>query len=65
MTRKAHIKQVHKSRTEKNRAKVLNITAGMFSDEYKKKNGKWKITLLSKELGLSINTIKKYLKESA
>ncbi len=65
MTRKAHIKQVHKTTTEKNRAKVLNITAGMFADEYKKKNGKWKTTLLSKELGLSINTIKKYLKESA
>ncbi len=65
MTRKVHIKQVHKKTTNKNRAKVLNIVTGIFSEEYKKKNGRWKITLLSQELDLSINTVKKYLKEVA
>jgi len=33
----------------------------MFANDLKKKNGKWNIAKIAKELNLSVNTVKKYL----
>lgn len=61
MSREEHIKKVHKARAEETERKILNITSGMFADDLKKKNGKWNISKIARELNLSVNTVKKYL----
>jgi len=61
MSRTDHIKAVHKKRTEETERKILNYTSGLFSETLKKKNGKWNISKISKDLNLSVNTVKKYL----
>jgi len=43
---------------EKKRKIILNTITGIFSDEYKKKNGTWNISKLVKDLKMSKNTIK-------
>ena len=63
MSRKDHIKKVHQARSEKTRSKILNAMTGMFSHDFKKKNGKWNTAKIARELNLAVNTVKKYLKE--
>jgi len=61
MTRTENIIKVNKARAEEKKRKILNITSGMFADDLKKKNGKWNIAKISKELNISYDTVKKYL----
>jgi hypothetical protein len=46
---------------EEAQRKIINATTGKMAQEYKKTNGKWNISKLAKELGMSRNTITKYL----
>ena len=61
MTRIENMKKINEERAEEKKRKVLNITSGMFANDLKKKNGKWNIAKIAKELNLSVNTVKKYL----
>lgn len=63
MTRVEHMKQVHKDRTEKTRKKIVNTITGLFADEYKKKNGKWNLSKIAKDLNINRDTIAKYITE--
>jgi hypothetical protein len=64
-TRVQHAKKIAKRRSEKYKAKILNLTNGMFADEYKKPNGKWNVTKLAQDSGTTRPTVMKYLpKES-
>ena len=40
---------------------MLNITTGMFKDEYKKPNGSWNISKIAKDSGTTRPTVMKYL----
>ena len=61
MTRIENMKKVNQERAEEKKRKILNATSGMFAEDLKKKNGKWNIAKIAKELNLSVNTVKKYL----
>lgn len=63
MTRTENITRVNKQRAEEKKRKILNTLTGMFAEDYKKKNGSWNISKIAKDLGLSINTVKKYISE--
>jgi len=63
MTRKERALANSKSRAELAKRKVSNAISGMFADEYKTKTNKWNISKLAKELGMSRNTVTKYLTE--
>ncbi len=62
MTRIENMKRINKERAEEKRRKILNALSGMFADDYKKKNGKWNISKIAKELNISRDTVKKYIK---
>jgi len=58
-----HMKKVNKERAAKTKRKVLSCITGMFSFEYKKKNGDWNISKIAKDAGVARNTVYKYLKQ--
>jgi len=60
-TRQEHAKKIHTKLAEETKRKVLNLTTGMFKDEYKKKNGTWNVSKIAKESGTSRPTVMKYL----
>lgn len=60
-TREKHIKKVHNKRRKESLEKINNLINGMFAFEYKLKNGDWNISRISKDTGLSRNTIYKYI----
>lgn len=62
-TRKEHMIKVNKKLAEDTRKKVLNLAGGMFKDEYIKPSGKWNITKLAKDAGVSRDSVYKYLEE--
>ena len=47
---------------EKKRRQILNAVTGIMKDEYIKDDGTWNIYKLTKDLGMSKNTIKRHLK---
>lgn len=59
MSRSKNMKKQMEIIKENNYKKLKNFLSGMFVEEYKKKNGKWNITKLSKDLKMSRNTIYK------
>jgi len=61
MTRIENMKKLNIERAEEKRRKILNAISGMFADDYKKKNGKWHIGKIAKDLNISEKTVKKYL----
>ena len=63
MTRIENMKKINEERAKEKKRKVLNAISGMFSEDLKKKNGKWNIAKISRELNISENTVKKYIKE--
>jgi predicted transcriptional regulator len=63
MTRQERAKVNSKLIQEKAKRKVINTITGMFADEYKKVNGTWHISKISKQLAMSRNTVSKYLKQ--
>lgn len=62
MTRQENIIKKNKKVKNDNTMKVKNFLTGMFIDEYKK-NGKWNILKISKDLKMSRNTIYRVLQE--
>jgi len=61
MTRRERAIDNARKKAEVARRKVMSITTGMFSDEYKTKTGKWNVSKIAKELGMSRDTVRKYL----
>jgi len=62
MSRTDHITKVNKERAEKKERAILNLISGMFAEDYKfKTSKKWNIAKIAKELGMSKDTVKKYL----
>ncbi len=61
MTRRERAIHNARKKAEVARRKVMSITTGMFSDEYKTKTGKWNVSKIAKELGMSRDTVRKYL----
>jgi len=58
-----HMKKINKERAAKTKRKVLSCITGMFSFEYRKKNGDWNISKIAKDAGVARNTVYKYLKQ--
>ena len=48
-TRAEHAKKIAQKKANETKKKVLNITTGMFKDEYKKPNGSWNISKIAKD----------------
>ena len=61
MTRSQRAKSNTLKREREMRKKVIMMTTGMFSDDYRKKNGKFNMTLIAKESGLHRDTVKKHI----
>ena len=64
MTRVENCKKMTKQVELDNIKKVKHFLSGMFIDDYKKPNGNWNISKISKEIRLSRNTIYKALKNN-
>jgi hypothetical protein len=62
MTRRERALANAKSIKEKKRRQILNAVTGIMRDEYIKPDGTWNIYKLTKDLGMSKNTIKRHLK---
>lgn len=62
-TRQEQAKIMHTKLAEETKRKVLNVVTGMFSEDYKKKNGDWNVSKIAKDSKTSRNTVMKYLKE--
>ncbi len=63
MTRRERALTNAKSIKEKKRRQILNAVTGIMKDEYIKPDGTWNIYKLTKDLGMSKNTIKRHIKE--
>jgi hypothetical protein len=64
MTRTQNMIKQNKKKGLSNRQKIEHLLSGMFvEDLYKKPNGKYNISNIMKDLGLSRNTIKKHLQD--
>ena len=62
MTRRERALTNAQSIKEKKRRQILNAVTGIMKDEYIKDDGTWNIYKLTKDLGMSKNTIKRHLK---
>ena len=62
MTRRERALTNAQSIKEKKRRQILNGVTGIMKDEYIKDDGTWNIYKLTKDLGMSKNTIKRHLK---
>ncbi len=63
MTRKERAISNAQAKAEKARKAVLSTLTGMFAEDYKMGTGKWNISKIAKELGMSRDTVRKYIKE--
>ena len=63
MTRRERALKNSREQYEKAHKKIMSLLTGMFKDEYKKKSGKWHISKIAKDLGMSRDTIRKHLKD--
>jgi len=64
MTRTQRALKNSEAIAQKTRRKVLNLVTGMFAEEYKKKSGKWNISKIAIEAGVTRDSVRKYLKEA-
>jgi len=62
MTRRERALTNAKSIKEKKRMQILNAITGIMKDEYLKEDGTWNIYKLTKDLGMSDNTVRKHIK---
>ena len=63
LTRTENMKKLTKQRQDTTRKKIISTITGMFKDDYKKKNGEWNISKISKEIKVSRNSVYKYINE--
>ena len=63
VTRTDRMIKINKERAELKKRLVANAITGLFSDNYKKKNGTWNATAIAKDIGIKRETVSKYLKE--
>jgi hypothetical protein len=63
MTRKERALKNSQAQYEKAHKKIMSLITGMFKDDYKKKSGKWHISKIANDLGMSRDTIRKHLKD--
>jgi hypothetical protein len=63
MTRKERALKNSQTQYEKAHKKIMSLITGIFKDDYKKKNGKWHISKIANDLGMSRDTIRKHLKD--
>ena len=63
MTRRERALKNSKEQYEKAHKKIMSLLTGMFKEEYKKKSGKWHISKIAKDLGMSRDTIRKHLRD--
>ena len=63
MTRKERALKNAQEQYNKAHKKILSLITGMFANEYKKKNNKWHISKIAKDLGMSRDTVRKHLKD--
>ena len=63
MTRRERAISNAKSIKEKKRRQILNAVTGIMREEYIKSDGTWNIYKLTKDLGMSKNTIKRHIDE--
>ena len=64
MTRTQIALKNSEARAQKTKRKVLNLVTGMFAEEYKKKSGKWNVSKIAIEAGVTRDSVRKYLKEA-
>jgi DNA-binding phage protein len=60
-SRSDHMKRVNKAKAEEKKRIVTNLTTGLLAHEYKKPSGKWNVTKIAKDGGVSRDTVYKYL----
>jgi transcriptional regulator of acetoin/glycerol metabolism len=60
-TRVQHAKKMTKLRVAKKKRNIGKCIDGMFSFEYKKKDGSWNISKIARDSGTSRNTVYKYV----
>ncbi len=60
-TRKAHMIKINKAKADEKKRIVVNLTTGLLCNEYKKASGKWNVTKIAKDGGISRDTVYKYL----
>jgi len=63
MTRSQNMIKVNKDKKQKNNEIVKNFLSGLLAINYKKANGKWNMSKISKDLSLSRNTVIRIIKE--
>lgn len=63
MTRTENMIKINAEKVDMNYKKVVNFITGLFNEEFKSKTGNWKYTKIARELELSVNTVRKYIKE--
>ena len=63
MTRRERALTNAKNIKERKRRQILNAVTGIMKDEYIKDDGTWNIYKLTKDLGMSDNTVRKHIKE--
>jgi Fic family protein len=63
VTRKERALKNAETIKSRKRKQILNAITGIMKDEYIKSDGTWNIYKLTKDLGMSKNTIKRHLKE--
>ena len=62
MTRAANMKKLKDKQKEKSFKLISSLLTGLYSNEYKKPNGKWNITKIAEDTKLHRNTITNHLK---
>ena len=63
MTRQENMKRVSREKAERNRRAIINIMTGLYSEDYKKKNGAWHFGKIAEATNLSSKTVAKIIKE--
>ena len=56
-----HAKRMTRLRERKTKSNISKVVNGIFSFDYKKKNGNWNISKIAKDSGTSRNSVYKYL----
>ena len=61
MTRKDKAFKNSKDKAQKAKQVVISTVTGLYKDQYKKKSGKWNISLIAEHTHLTRQTVAKYL----
>jgi hypothetical protein len=62
-TRSENMTQINKKKAQESKQKVYDTVNGLYAENYKSKTGNWKYKKIADYLGLSVNTVRKYIKE--